>query len=122
MATGFAADQPSPHVDNVPAFFVGNSVNSAVVTTTFSNMTKQVTITNTGSILNVGVSAAGLGGTAYIRMMANTALTLDMQTKQIVVKEETGSATATFSICAVLSRHEAQNFDALTTANGFEKV
>ena len=122
MATGFVADQPSPYVDNVPAFFIGNSTNGARVTTTFLNMTKQVTIATTGSSLWIGVSDAGVGGTAYLILQNNQTVTLDMQVKQIVVAEGTGSAVATFSICAVLSRHESQNFDALTTANGFEKV
>ncbi len=124
MATGFVADQPSPHVDNVPAFFIGNSVNGAAVTTTYLNMTKSVTIINLagGSPLNIGVSSAGLGGTAYMILGTPGQVTLDIQTKQIVVAENTGGATSTFSICAVLTRLESQNFDALTTANGFEKV
>ena len=122
MATGFVADQSSPYVDNVPAFVTGSSLNGARVTTTFLNMTSQVTVGCSGSSLKIGVTDGGVTGTAYFFIAAGGQVTLDIQTKQIVVAEATGSATAVFSICASLARLESQNFDAPTTANGFEKV
>ena len=127
MASGFVADQPSPYVDNVPAFGQVTVAASGTETVTFSNMTSNVVIQCNADVI-VGVSTAGTAGASSFRLRGTPssgpteALSLPVQCKQIVFSNPSGAAAIYVSYVATLTRHEADNFDALTTANGFEKV
>ena len=122
MATGFVADQPSPHVDSPPAFSTGSLTNSAAVTLTWLNMTKQLTILASGSSMKVGVTTAGVAASSHIVLTSGQQITVDCQTKALVLEEGSGAGTVVYSVLATLSRNEAEGFDDITTANGFEKV
>ena len=122
MATGFVADQPSPIVDSPPAMDTGSLTNSATVTLSYLNMTKQITVIATGSSMKVGVTSSGMSGTNHIVLTAGSQITVDCQIKSLILEEGSGAGTVVYSVLAVLSRHESQVLDDITTANGFERV
>ena len=127
MATGFVADQSSPYVDSVPALGQVTVAASGTETVTFLNMTSNVVIQCNADVI-IGVSTAGTGGTASFRLRGTpasgptVALSLPIQCKQIVLANPSSTDAIYVSYCATLTRLESQNFDDLTTANGFEKV
>ena len=127
MATGFVADQSSPYVDNVPAFGQVTVAASGTETVTFLNMTKSIVVHSNADVL-IGVSTAGTSGTANFRLRGTTGggptvpTLFPIQCKQIVFKNPSSTDAIYVSYCATLTRLESQNFDDLTTANGFEKV
>jgi len=127
MASGYIAENQAPNVTHVPAFEQVTIAASATSTVTFENTTAHVVIQSNTDVI-VGVSTAGVAGTSSFRLRGTTGsgptipLSLPIQTKQLVFSNPSSTDAIYVSYCATLTRGEAADFPALTSANGFEKV
>lgn len=122
----YANTQTALIVDHVPFFASGSIADATNATVTFDNLTERINIicTTTGDAahaLLVGVTTAGVEGTARVALSARTETGwIDCRLKQVVIRG--GGSTCGYQLIAVLGRNESATYPDITTANGFAGV
>jgi len=123
----YANTQTALIVDHVPFFASGSIADATNATVTFDNLTERINIVCTSvtdggtDALLVGVTTAGVEGTARVALTAGTSTGwFDCRLKQVVVRG--GGSACGYQLMAVLGRNESATYPDITAANGFAGV